>query len=678
VVLSQITDQVNKLFQELQRRNVIKASISYVALSWVLLEAADILFPIVGIAQNYIKYVLIILIIGFPFWVAFAYIFEWTPSGFRKTSEIAPGQSVRKSTSKKLNNYIILGLSLAVVLLLSDRIFNITGNTSARNLDKSIAVLPFLNMSNDPDQEFFSDGLTEDILTQLAKIEEFRVISRTTVMQYKENPPPVTEIGRKLNVDLVLEGSVQKSGDQLRITAQLINAKTDEHIWAESYDRPISDLFSIQREVAMAIADITQASLSHDEENDINSIPTSNIEAYQLFQRGNYYLNQPHYSEEEWRKAIDYFEEAVDLDPQFAEAWGQLAKCHSRLYYLNSDMTDERKNQAKVAAEKASEIDPKNPNVQLSVGYYHLWALDDKITALTFFELAADKLENNVEVLIAKSSIYEPKGEWDKYIASYEKGVEISPLDLNCITNLAFGYLFTKRFDEALKYNELATTLAPEAAWNHLTKGLVIISKEGPNTESRKALEKVSKDHSFYLYVFYYQEILEGNYHEALSLAEKYPNGIDNKSTLVPKELLAAFIHAHLNQNDKALLEYGKALEIMQEAILTHQDDHRYQSALGLAYAGLGKREEAIRAGKKAIENLPLSKDAFYGTVPHLEMALIYDLLGESDLALDHLERVLSIPNFYSVEWLKRDVRYKNIRSNARYEDLIAAYTPGS
>ena len=665
---------MSKLFQELQRRNVIKSSISYVALSWVLLEAADIIFPIIGVAQDYIKYVLIILIVGFPLWVVFAYIFEWTPSGFRKTDEVVPEKSMAKTTSRRLNSYIIIGLSMAVTLLLADRIFNITGKSLAGEIEKSIAVLPFTNMSNDPDQEYFSDGLTDDILTQLAKIDEFRVISRTSVMQYKDNPPPIPEIGRKLNVGLILEGSVQKSGDQVRITAQLINAKTDEHIWAESYDRPISDLFKIQREVALAIADITKAKLSTVDKEKINAVPTDNIEAYQLFQRGKYYLDQPHFSKEEWEKAIGYFEESVQLDPKFAEAYGQLAKCNARLYYLISDRTEERKNLAKEAAENALSLDANNPNIQLSVGYYYLWAQEDKITALTYFEFAANQLDNNVEVLIAKASLYEAKGEWDKYISSYEKGVEISPLDLSCITSLAFGYFFTQQFDKALEYNIKATNIAPEGAWNHLTRAFITFSETGPNDESRKALKKIDKDHDWYLWASYFQELYEGNNEAVLRLIEQHPKGIENKATRAPKELLAAHIYVLLNMKDQAKDEFGKALGLLDEAIKTHPDDHRYQSALGLAHAGLGHRKKAIEAGERAIEILPLSKDAFYGVPPHLEMALIYDMLGESDLAIDHLEQVLSIPNYFTVEWLKRDLRYKNIRTNPRFEELISTY----
>jgi TolB-like protein/lipopolysaccharide biosynthesis regulator YciM len=667
---------MKKFFRELQRRNVIKASISYIAISWVLLEASDILFPILGIDPGFVKYFLIALLIGFPFWIAFAYIFEWTPAGYKKTSEVSPEQSEYRSTGKKLNLYIILGLSLAVVLLLSDRIFNVTGGANSTLPEKSIAVLPFINLSNDPDQEYFSDGLTDDILTQLAKIEDFRVISRTSVMQYKDNPPPLSEIGQKLNVGLILEGSVQKSGTQMRITAQLINAKTDKHIWAESYDRPVEDLFSVQRELALAIAEIMKAKLSPEEEKGIQSNPTDNIEAYQLFQRGEYYLNQPHYSEEEWRKAIDYFNEAVSLDPQFAEAYGQLTKCHSRLYYLKSDHTPERKERAEIAAEKALLLDHDNPYILLYVGYYHLWTQEDKNTALRYFERAAKKLNNNVEVLKAKSSIYEVIGEWDKYIDTNEKGIEISPLDLACITNLCYGYFYVQRYAEALELNDRATNLAPDAAWNHLIRGFILISADKANDESRKSLEKVHKDHSWYLWAFYFQNMFEVKYQDLLKLLEHYPEGITHKMMRAPQALLAAHIFSILNQQDKADSAYSVALEILEEEIQTHEDDHRYQSALGLAYAGTGNREAAIRAGKRAIEILPLSKDAFYGVPPQLEMALIYDMLGETDLAMDHLEKVLSIPNYFSINWLLPDARYKNIRSSESYEKLIATYTP--
>jgi TolB-like protein/Flp pilus assembly protein TadD len=667
---------MKKFFHELQRRNVIKASISYIAVSWVLLEASGIIFPILELNPDLSKYLLIALLIGFPFWMVFAYIFEWTPSGFKKTSEVSPEQSEYRSTGKRLNLYIILGLSLAVVLLLSDRIFNVTESANAKLADKSIAVLPFTNMSDDPDQEYFSDGLTDDILTQLAKIEDFRVISRTSVMQYKDNPPPLSEIGQELNVGLILEGSVQKSGTQMRITAQLIHAKTDRHIWAESYDRPIADLFSVQREVALAIADIMKARLSPEEKKEIHSNPTDNIEAYQLFQRGVYYLNQPHYSEEEWRKAIDYFNEAVSLDPQFAEAYGQLTKCHSRLYYLKSDHTPERKERAEIAAEKALLLDPENPDILLYVGYYHLWAREDLNTALRYFERAAEKLNNNVEVLKAKSSVYEVTGAWDKYIDSNEKGIEISPLDLACITNLCYGYYYVQRYDEALELNDRATNLAPDAAWNHLIRAFILIAADKANDESRKSLEKVDKDHSWYLWSFYFQNLFEGRYQEVLELLEEYPGGVTHKMMRAPQALLAAPVFSFLNQQAKADSAYRVALEIMLEEIQTHQDDHRYQSALGLAYAGAGNREEAIKAGKKAIEILPLSKDAFYGVPPQLEMALIYDLLGETDLAMDHLEKVLSIPNYFNINWLLPDIRYKNSRNSSSFEKLIATYTP--
>jgi tetratricopeptide (TPR) repeat protein len=198
----------------------------------------------------------------------------------------------------------------------------------------------------------------------------------------------------------------------------------------------------------------------------------------------------------------------------------------------------------------------------------------------------------------------------------------------------------------------------------------------GANDESRKSLGKVDKDHSWYLWAFYFQNLFEEKCQDALSLLEQYPGGITHKMARAPQALFAAFIYSHLGQQGKADSAFRTALEILEEEIQAHKDDHGYQSAVGLAHAGLGNREEAIRAGKKAIEILPLSKDAFYGVPPQLDMALIYDMLGETDLAMDHLETVLSIPNYFNTKWLLQDIRYKNIRKSRRYENLIATYTP--
>jgi len=247
---------------ELQRRNVIKAAISYVVFSWVLIQAASILYPSFGWGQGAITNTVIVLVIGFPLWIVFAYVFEWTPKGFKKTDDVAEEASVAKTTGKKMNAVIFVGMALAIVLLVADRIFNFTGamETPSTN-DKSIAVLAFADMSPDRDQEYFSDGISEEILNLLAKIPDLKVISRTSSFSYKGKEQNIKKIGEELQVAHVLEGSIRKAGNTFRITAQLIDTRDGAHIWSETYDRPMDSIFKVQDEIAGRVTRQLKATL---------------------------------------------------------------------------------------------------------------------------------------------------------------------------------------------------------------------------------------------------------------------------------------------------------------------------------------------------------------------------------------------------------------------------------
>lgn len=665
---------MSKFIQELKRRNVIKASITYVVVSWAILQVAAIVFPIIEFGPEAMRVLLVTLIIGFPLWVVFAYFFELTPDGFKKTSATTTNQSVHRSTSKRLNGIIIGGLSLAVILLIGDRIINLGNSEKIDQLDKSIAVLPFINLSNDPSQEYFSEGLTNDILTQLAKIDDFKVISRTSVMQYKDDRPSIKSIGEQLNVGLVLEGSVQRSGDQLRINSQLINASTEEHIWAESYDRPVDELFAIQMEVATAIAQVLRTQLSPEETERLLNTPTDNIEAYQLYQRGLYFLSRPHFEYDQWLEAIGYFEDAVAEDSTFAEAYGQMARAHARIYYLRRDHTLERLESATKSVEKALSLASGNPEVQLSAGYYQLWARRDKAAALSYFEQASEGLPNSTEILEARARIYEGQGRFDDLINAYKLAVELSPLDGSYWSALAIGHEFTYQFDLGLEAITRATALEPDANWNHLCKAFIYFSSTGAGDESRAALKHVDSDHSWKLWSSFHQEMFEGKFEDALLLIDQYPDGVDNKMTRIPQSMLKAYMLDYLNKNEEASIEYSRAIDTLTVELENDQNDDRLHSAIGIAYAALGYNEEAIEHGKRAMELIPLAEEALYGQPAVLDMALIYTITGEFDLAFDHLEIILSKPSYWSTTWLEGDVRYAPLKQHSRFADLVAKY----
>ena len=238
------------IFKNLQRRNVIKAAISYVVIAWAILQAADIIFPAIGIPESSIRYLLIGLIIGFPIWIIFAYIYEWTPDGFKKTESVAEEASVYKKTSKRLNSFIITGMALAIVLLLLDRFYGFTANAGARDVRKAIAVLPFKNLSGDEDS-YFAIGVTEDILTHISKIGDLRVLSRFTLNDYDIEGKSIEQIGDELNVGYLLTGSVRRAGDDLRISCQLVQVNPEEEAWAHNFDRRMEDVFAIQNEVCL-------------------------------------------------------------------------------------------------------------------------------------------------------------------------------------------------------------------------------------------------------------------------------------------------------------------------------------------------------------------------------------------------------------------------------------------
>jgi len=277
--------------------------------------------------------------------------------------------------------------------------------------------------------------------------------------------------------------------------------------------------------------------------------------------------------------------------------------------------------------------------------------------------------------LKAKLQIFWAQGRWQEYIELCRKIVRLSPRDASNFNDLGGALHFTKNYKEAIDAFNQGIALDPEEVWNYLGKAFSIISWKGANQESRDVLSKVSTDSEFYLWSMYYQEIMEGNHQNALQLVANTDGyGIKNKMELAPKSMLFAFINNHLGKKELAHENYKKAQEILQIEIKEYPEDYRYHSALGIAYAGLGQNEAAIAEGKKAMELLPITKNAFYGVEPILKLALIYTMTNEFDLALDQLDYVLSVPYFWTVEWLKNDMRFDPLRDHPRYRELMEKY----
>jgi TolB-like protein len=359
-------------FTELKRRNVFRAAAFYAASAWLLVQVATQVFPFFHFAEWLVRWVIVAAAIGFPFWILFAWFYQWTPQGLQRETPAAPLPPEARQSRRSVDRWIMAMLAVAVVLLLTDKfVLRDKAGQIPGGPEKSIAVLPFENLSEEKANAFFTDGVQDEILTNLSRIADLKVISRTSVMQYKTGTPRnLREIGKQLGVAHVVEGSVQRAANRVRVIAQLIDARNDAHLWAQTYDRDLADVFVIQSEIAKAIADQLEAKLSPNEKKAIEQPPTTDLAAFDLYSRAKSILLTAAFSatnDPDLRKAVELLDEAVKRDPSFFDAYCQLAYAHEQLYAVfGYDHTPARLALAEAAVQAATRLRPDAPETHLA------------------------------------------------------------------------------------------------------------------------------------------------------------------------------------------------------------------------------------------------------------------------------------------------------------------------
>jgi len=476
---------LKRFLHELQRRNVIKAAISYAVFSWVLIQIASIFYPSFGWGQQAITNTAIVLIIGFPMWIVFAYVFEWTPKGFKKTNEVAEETSVAKATGKKMNAIIFVGMALAIVLLVSDRLFNFTGamETSAVN-DKSIAVLAFADMSPNKDQEYFSDGISEEILNLLAKIPDLKVISRTSSFSYKGKEENISKIGEELKVAHVLEGSIRKSGNTFRITAQLINVNDGAHIWSETYDREMSDIFKIQDEIAGKVTQELKATL-------LGDIASATVapKAYDLYLQAKQVDRQG--TAEAIKNAETLIRQSIAIDSSYAPTWSYLSGIiYSQLYnFIALPISEENITKGMEAAKRAIVLDP-----DYALGYTSLAEFErtnwNFPAANNHIRKALALAPEDANVIQASAINATDFGKLEEALQLQLKAMELDPLNYSRQFNLGFLYRLLKDYGNAEKYLQTFLLHYPNARSAHSQMALIYLGQG----ENAKALQEIEKE----------------------------------------------------------------------------------------------------------------------------------------------------------------------------------------
>ena len=550
------------------------------------------------------------------------------------------------------------------------------GEETATSAVRRLVVLPFENLGP-AENEYFTDGMTEELTSRLSSLSNLRVISRASAVQYVKSNKQMEQIGRELGVDYALEGAVrwapsQSGASRVRINSSLTRISDKTTLWTETYDRVIDDIFALQSEISSKVVERLGITLLEPERKSVAVSPTTNLEAYQSYLRARYYAGRPHFTVSNWLHVVDAYQRAVELDTGFALAYAELARAHARLYYLWQDHSPDRLARARGAAQRAIALAPDMAGVHLALGYYRLYAYRDPKGALEELATAEKGMPHNADIFEARTAVALTKGRWEEALVNAREAFKLSPRDGSLAVDLAEMYWVLRRYEEAVKTCDLAIELAPDDAWPYLIKAFSIWSWKGICAESRTAIESVPASHDWAPWAWFWQDMGEGNYRRAIErLSSNTVPWIRTKCWAMPKTLLAAYAYKLMGENEKSRRDYDAARSLLEAEVRQWPDDPRYRSSLGISYAALGRKEEAIREGKKAVELLPIATDAFYG-IPYVsDLAFIYALAGETDAAVDRLDYLFSIPSWISVPWLQMDTQWEPIRNQPAFRRLI-------
>jgi serine/threonine protein kinase len=548
--------------------------------------------------------------------------------------------------------------------------------------NKRLVVLPFENLGS-PEDEYFADGITDEITACLNRISQLDVIARSSAVQYKKTEKSIQEIGEDLSVDYILTGTVRwqrlkKEESRVRITPTLISASDVTQIWADSYEKMFTDVFQIQSEIAKQVADALNIALLEPERKALDTMPTNNSDAYEYYLRGNHYFYYGSIEKQPLFSSIDMFEKAVKLDPNFAQAYIKLSMAHASAYWEHFDHTEERVLKAKQALDKAIQLAPDLPETHMASGTYYYHCKLEYENALSQFKIILEKQPKNSEALALFGYVQRRMGNFNATISYLKKALEIDPLSSLTAYNIGFTYSLIRNYQEAENYYNKAISLSQNFIHPYSEKAQLYLLWEGDTKKARAVLEEVSRNRSsldehLIVYPWILVEIFDGEYREALNrLSQVHAEAFQYETFFVPKAQLYAQIYGLMGEKQEEQKYYNLDRIYLESEIKEKPDDSRLYSALGIAYAGLGYKEKAIKEAEKAVKLLPISKEAVRGYMRVRDLALVFTMVGEYEKAIDQIEYLLDIPGKLSIPFLLIDSSWASLRHHPRFQHLIS------
>jgi TolB-like protein/Tfp pilus assembly protein PilF len=676
------------LFVELKRRNVLRAGAFYAASAWLLVQVATQVFPFFHIAEWLVRWIVVAAIIGFPFAMAFSWFYEWTPEGIRRESELAGDESVPRLTGRKFDRWIIAILILAVVLLLTDKFVLHRDDALAAVApaipEKSIAVLPFENLSEDKANAYFADGIQDEILTLLSKIADVKVISRTSTQRYKSAPENLPEIARQLGVAHVLEGSVQKSGDSVRVNVQLIRAATDSHVWGDIFDRKLTDIFAVESDVANAIAQQLRFRLTGQEAQVIAARPTDNPQAYDAYLQGLAYTLKTGNSPANALAAQKYLKEAVQLDSKFAQAWALLSYVDALGYLtLTLQPTEALREETGQAAETALALQPNLGEAILARGYYYYACLKDYDSAVRYFEQARQFLPNNSRIPESLAYVARRRGQWDRSESYFNEAERLDPRNVTLLTQHAYSYMLTRRFREGSRKFDQVLDVIPNDL-DTLAFKATIAQAEGdlPRAAAFLAPLRPTADDTAVLEVQIYQAILERRPVPIISYLKEILAKPDPQLGYNIGELRFWLGWAQDVAGDHPVAKesWQQSRGELEPFLKEQPKNDDLIGLLAMINMCLGEKAAALALAERAVALKPIENDAVTGPRPIDVLARVAAGTGEHDRAIASLQKLLSIPAQGALAsrvpltpaLLRLDPMFDSLRNDPRFQKLVS------
>ena len=671
-------------FRELKQRRVYRVALAYGVVASGLVQIGGTILPIFHAAEWVQQLFVVLIAIGFPFALVLAWAFDITSTGIQRTVNVS---GLHVTSRRQVWVLALVGTAIAA-LALSGYWFWHPWRTPAARLtnsaisEKSIAVLPFQNLSTEKENAFFTDGVQDQILTDLAKVAALKVISHTSVQQYKSNETRnLPEIGRQLGVAYVLEGSVQRDGKSLRVSAQLQDARTASQVWADTYDRDLADVFAIQSEIAQAIVTQLQAHLSPQEKAGIEQRPTFDLVAFDLYLQAkeliDSYLDASD-PKASFLKALRLLEEATARDPKFFLAYAYAARAHDLLYFLDLDPTPARVARGQAAAEMALRLQPDAAEGHLSMADHYFRCQRDYARADHELALARPGLPNSTPFFVLAGYIERRQGRWQEAENDFKMAVKLDPRNPNAVNLLTDTYVLLRRFDEAIRNYDRAIAAGLDTPIIHLRKEYIRFAATGDVERAQRALAKVP-DLDVGGGVTAFRILLDLSKHDyesatqvlAASPRENFQEA--DYSFLYPRPWYQAIIARAKGDPVAAAAGFAAARQIFETRLTTKPEDARTLAVLAQVDAGLGKKELAIQEAQHAVELMPMSRDVYDGALVLQGLAQVYTWTGEKDKAIAILESLLHEPGYLTYGYLRVDRLWEPLRGDARFEKLLAS-----